>query len=302
MMTHHGEGPSMFRSEGGPVRNENYTRIEQALWFMERHHQEQPSLEEMAASVNLSKYHFQRVFTRWAGITPGRFLQTLTLDHARRLLEDSHSVLDTSLEVGLSGPGRLHDLMVTHEAITPGQFKSRGEGLRIAYGFHGTPFGEFLVMLTDRGICGMAFVGPAGREATLAEAAAPWAQAALVEEPGRTAATVARVFRGPAAGGGPPLHLVLHGTNFQVRVWEALLRVPAGGVTTYEGLAARIGRPGAARAVGQAVARNPVAYLIPCHRVIRKLGVLGGYRWGAGRKRLLLAWEAARTGSQAASA
>jgi AraC family transcriptional regulator of adaptative response/methylated-DNA-[protein]-cysteine methyltransferase len=276
---------------------EDYRRIEHALHFLQQHHLEQPSLEEIAASLKLSKYHFHRLFSRWAGISPHRFLQYLNLAHAKAGLASNQSLLDATYDAGLSSPGRLHDLFVTFEAVTPGEFKRGGSALLIEYGVHPSPFGECLLALTGRGICGLAFVPPGGRMAALQDLQRAWPHAALQENPARTAPVAARIFPGPGGGTGSPLHLVLHGTNFQIKVWEALLHVPPGRVTTYGELAGRIGRAGAARAVGQAVARNPVAYLIPCHRVIRAMGVVGGYRWGAERKRIMLAWEAARAGS-----
>ncbi len=279
------------------MRSEDYRRIEQAMGYMEAHDLEQPSLEEMAASVNLSKYHFQRLFTQWAGISPGRFLHCLTLHHAKRLLGAQQSVLDTSLDAGLSGPGRLHDLFVTYEAVTPGEYKRGGAGLSIAYGFHATPFGECLLGATGRGICALTFVRGGDREGALAELRARWPRATLGEAPERTGPLAERAFGGQGADR-PALHLVLHGTNFQVKVWEALLRIPPGTVATYGAVAAAIGRPTARQAVGQATGRNPIAVLIPCHRVIRRMGVVGGYRWGAPRKRMLLAWEAARAAPQ----
>ncbi len=291
------------------MHSEDYRRIERAMQYMEQHYRDSPSLDELAASVGLSRFHFQRLFTRWAGISPGRFLHVLALQHAKGLLAGRESVLDAALELGLSGPGRLHDLFVTYEAVSPGEYKRQGEGLRAAYGFHRTPFGECLLAVTERGICGLSFVGAAGRPAALAELRERLPRAALHEDAPRTRPPVERIFGGAAAveggaedGAAPPLHLLLHGTNFQVKVWEALLRIPAGGTATYQDVAAQIGRPGAARAVGQAAGHNPIAYLIPCHRVIRKLGVPGGYKWGAERKQLLLAWEAARSATPAIAA
>jgi AraC family transcriptional regulator, regulatory protein of adaptative response / methylated-DNA-[protein]-cysteine methyltransferase len=275
------------------MHSQDYRRIERAMQYMEHHYRDQPSLDELAASVNLSRYHFQRLFTRWAGISPGRFLHCLTLQHAKGLLAERQSLLDAALETGLSGPGRLHDLFVTYEALSPGEYKRQGEGLEVAYGFHPTPFGECLVAGTGRGVCGLSFVGEAGRAAALAELRERLPRATFREQAQQTAPVAERIFGGAEAGGGP-LHLLLHGTNFQVKVWEALLRIPTGSCATYQQVAGQIGEPLAARAVGQAVARNPIAYLVPCHRVIRKMGLVGGYRWGEERKRLLLAWEAAR--------
>jgi AraC family transcriptional regulator of adaptative response/methylated-DNA-[protein]-cysteine methyltransferase len=272
---------------------EDYQRVEQSLAYLEAHYQQQPTLEEVASSVGLSEYHFQRVFTRWVGISPKRFLQFLTKEHARQLLDHSASVLDAAYQSGLSGPGRLHDLFVRCEAVTPGEYKLHGAGLQIAYGFHSSPFGECMVALTERGVCGLAFVSQGDRHDPLEDLRRRWAKADLVEDAHRTAPLVEQIF--PLAWGVEiaPLHLYLNGTNFQIKVWEALLRIPPGSLVTYEEIAAHLGRPGAARAVGRAVATNPVSFVIPCHRVIRKMGVLGGYRWGLPRKAAMLGWEMA---------
>lgn len=273
----------------------DYQRVEQALAYLQAHYPEQPSLAEVAGSVGLSEYHFQRVFTHWVGISPKRFLQYLTKEHARELLDRSASVLEAAYQSGLSGPGRLHDLFVTCDAITPGEYKLRGEGLVICYGFHSSPFGECMVAMTERGICGLAFVQQGDRQETIHDLRRRWVNADLVEEPARTAPVVEQIF--PLAFGQSiaPLRLYLNGTNFQIKVWEALLRVPLGALTNYQEIARSLGMPGAARAVGQAVGANPLAFIIPCHRVIRKMGVLGGYRWGAARKMAMVGWELART-------
>lgn len=274
--------------------SEDYERIARAIAYIETHAGEQPTLEEIAASVNLSEYHFQRLFSRWAGISPKRFLQFLTKENAKRLLHEQ-SVLDAAYAAGLSSPGRLHDLFVQAEAVTPGEYKTKGAGLEISYGFHPTPFGECLLAVTPRGICFLAFVDDGDRDTALAELKRDWEQAALTFDPTRTEPYVAQIFspgRQPDSGQAPlPLHL--RGTNFQMKVWEALLRIPAGSATTYEDLAARIGQPSAARAVGGAIAHNPVAYLIPCHRVLRKSGEFGGYRYRPERKKAILLRESA---------
>jgi AraC family transcriptional regulator, regulatory protein of adaptative response / methylated-DNA-[protein]-cysteine methyltransferase len=273
---------------------EDYSRIEKAILFLDGKFPEQPSLVEVAARVHLSPFHFQRLFKRWAGLSPKRFLQFLKADHAKRALERSSNLLDAAYAAGLSGPGRLHDLLVSVEAVTPGEFKRRGKGLEIAYGFHLTLFGECLLAATARGICGLAFVVDGDRGATLADLRGRWPGARLEEKPASTRPFVERIFPRRPSRAHRPLPLYLKGTNFQVKVWEALLRIPEGSVTSYQELAARLRRPRAARAVGNAVARNPVAFLIPCHRVIRRMGALGGYHWGPARKQTLLAWEAAR--------
>lgn len=267
---------------------EDYLRIEQAIQYLEAHYQQQPKLHEIAQSIGLSEYHFQRLFTRWAGISPKRFLQFLTKEGAKDLLKRSANLLDAAYTVGLSSSGRLHDLFVQTEAVTPGEYKARGAGLTIRYGFHPTPFGECLLGLTERGICHLGFTQN-GREAALSNLKTDWNGASLLEDSSATDALITRIFSVEHVS--TPIPLFLAGTNFQLKVWEALLRIPSGGVSTYESLAAEIGQPAAARAVGTAVGRNLVAVLIPCHRVIRKTGEFGNYRYGAARKKALLAWE-----------
>jgi len=269
--------------------NDDYQRIEKAILYLEANYQRQPELAEIAQAVGLSEFHFQRLFTRWAGISPKRFLQFLTKEGAKELLKRS-SVLEAAYGVGLSGPGRLHDLMVSTEAVTPGQVRAKGQGLEISYGFHETPFGEALLGLTARGLCFLGFVEQE-REATLNTLRGEWPYATLKQDQGRTTRLLPAVFG--AESPSQPLPLYLNGTNFQLKVWEALLNIPTGNVTTYEALAAAIGQPAAARAVGTAVGHNPIAYLIPCHRVIRKVGEFGNYRYGSARKKALLGWEAA---------
>jgi AraC family transcriptional regulator of adaptative response/methylated-DNA-[protein]-cysteine methyltransferase len=271
----------------------DYSRVESAIAFLERNFREQPSLRDIARSVHLSESRLHHLFRRWAGIGPKRFLELITLEHAKALLTESRSVLHASLESGLSGPGRLHDLFVTIDAVTPGEFKDRGAGLRIAHAFHPTPFGPSLIALTDRGICHLGFVTE-GRERAARALRAKWPGASFAEDPDAITAVARQIFPPAPRAADRPLSLLVRGTNFQVKVWEALLRIPPGAVICYEAIARDIGCPRAARAVGQAVACNPVAYLIPCHRVIRKIGALGSYRWGASRKRAMLVWEAAR--------
>jgi len=276
----------------------DYARIESALAFIEQNIEQRPGLAEAARSAGLSEFHFQRLFSRMVGISPKRYEQYLTKEAAKRLLQRSASLLDASYEAGLSGPGRLHDLFVSCEAVTPGEFKTGGQGLAIGYGFHASPFGECLIAVTARGVCGLCFVPPGSRALALESLAKEWRNAAIAEDAAGTGRIARRIFsrsgpRGRAAG--EQLPLLLRGTNFQIKVWEALLAIPPGSVATYEAIARRIDRAGSARAVGNAVGRNPIAYLIPCHRVIRGSGELGGYRWGTGRKRLMLAWEAERS-------
>jgi AraC family transcriptional regulator of adaptative response/methylated-DNA-[protein]-cysteine methyltransferase len=271
-------------------RSEDYQRIEQAILYLDNHYQRQPELKEIAEGIGLSEYHFQRLFTRWAGISPKRFLQFLTKENAKALLKRSSGVLEATFEVGLSSPGRLHDLLVATEAVTPGEVKSRGAGLTIRYGFHPTPFGECLLGLTERGICHLGFVQES-REQALQTLKAEWRLARLEPDPDATQALITPIFALEERA--TPLPLFLSGTNFQLKVWEALLRIPTGNVSSYGLIAAQIGQPKAMRAVGAAVGRNPVAVLIPCHRVIRGLGEFGQYRYGAVRKKALLGWEAA---------
>jgi AraC family transcriptional regulator of adaptative response/methylated-DNA-[protein]-cysteine methyltransferase len=275
----------------------DYQRVEQAILFLEENAHRQPDLSEVAAHVGLSEYHFQKLFSRWAGISPKRFLQFLTKENAKDLLSRS-SVLSAAFEVGLSGPGRLHELFVQCEAVTPAEYRSRGTGVEIAYGFHPTPFGDCLLALTGRGICFLGFV-EGDRKTALDQLRSDWTNARLQEDPSRTAPLVESIFTS-LAGTSPAHHepgsfsLHLRGTNFQIKVWEALLRLPPGAVTSYEVLAGQVGSVKSARAVGNAVARNPVAFLIPCHRVLQKAGGFGNYRYGPARKQAMLGWELAR--------
>ena len=274
--------------------SEDYQRVEQALQFLEQNLQHQPELKEVAESVGLSEYHFQRLFTRWVGISPKRFLQFLTKERAKQMLERSGNLLEVAYQAGLSGPSRLHDLFVTCEAVTPGEFKSRGAGLDIVYGFHASPFGECLLAVTWRGVCYLAFVLQGDRLAALEGLKSSWKRARLTEDPDQTRPLVSQVFAPFWGGKTAPLNLFLKGTNFQIKVWEALLRIPPGQVVSYGDIAAHIGMPGAARAVGAAVGQNPIPVIIPCHRVIRKMGEFYNYRWGAARKKAILGWEMAR--------
>ena len=273
-----------------PETSLDYRRIALAIRFLDAHVVEQPSLEEVARAVGLSPFHAQRLFTRWAGISPKRFLGLLTVGHAKAALQAGESVLDATYEVGLSGPSRLHDLFTTYEAMTPGEYKEQGARLVIRYGVHPTPFGDGLLLATERGIAGLSFLDDNPDEA-LDEARAAWPLSRLVEDQDGTAALIAPLFAGD--DGARP-RLLLKGTNFQVKVWSALLRVPPGRVVSYLDLASAIGQPRAVRAVGAALACNPLGYLVPCHRVIRATGALGDYRWGRVRRRALLAWEAAQ--------
>lgn len=273
---------------------EDYARVERAILFLEQNYQRQPELREIADNVHLSEFHFQRLFRRWAGISPKRFVQYLTLEHAKQLLADSRSVLEAAYDAGLSGPGRLHELFVNIEAMTPGEYKAQGAGVRISFGFHPSPFGECLLAITERGICGLGFVDAGGRAQLLRDFQSRWPGSQWQPHARLTQPYLTRIFGGEKRDEDRPLTLVLQGTNFQIKVWNALLKIPVGAVISYQDLASSVGMPSAARAVGSAVGRNPVAYLIPCHRVLRKFGATGGYHWGAARKKAILAWEAAR--------
>ncbi len=280
------------------VWRRDYARIEKALLYIERNIERNPDLAEVAREAGLSEFHFQRLFSRMVGISPKRYGQFLRKETAKAVLGGARDLLNASWDAGLSGPGRLHDLFVTCEAVTPGEYRSRGRGLTIRYGFHPSPFGEALIAVTDRGICGLSFAAPGERAGVLERLRKDWSRATLVEDLEGTAGMVERIFaEEPRAQA--PLTLYLRGTNFQVKVWEALIRIPPGSVTTYGEVARIVGRPGASRAVGTAVGSNPVAFVIPCHRVIRRSGGIGGYRWGVERKRLILAWEAEQAGKRA---
>lgn len=276
----------------------DYQRVSRALAYVAEHTQRQPELSDVAEHVGVSEFHLQRTFTRWVGISPKRFLQHLTLAEAKRSLEASQSVFDAALDAGLSGPGRLHDLFVTYEAVTPGEYKNRGSGLQIAYGFHQSPFGEYLLLCTERGVCGMEFVDPPSREDVLADARRRWPAAELTQSPERTGLFHQQIFALHDAHpeSGQPLRLFLCGTRFQLKVWQALLSIPYGHVVTYQQVATHLGystRGSAARAIGTATGENAIPWLIPCHRVLRKNGLLGGYRYGEARKLAMLGWEAA---------
>ena len=274
--------------------NTDYERVEKAILYLQENFRKQPQLEEIAAGIGVSKYHFQRLFRRWAGISPKRFLQYLTGQYVGHLLRDSHSVLDASLEAGLSGPGRLHDLVVNLHGVTPGELKSDGEGIVIRHGIHPSPFGDCLIAVTDRGVCGLAFqTGPDWGQ-TLAEHKTRWPKARFLRDRAATGTIAERIFsdRDNAARG--PVDLFVKGTNFQFKVWEALLKIPPGTLVSYADIARLIDQPKAARAVGSANAKNQVALLIPCHRVIRESGIFGEYRWGTTRKLAMFAWERAR--------
>ena len=272
----------------------DYEMVRRAIAFISEQWRAQPEIDAIAEAAGVSATELHHLFRRWAGLTPKAFLQALTLDHARALLRDSASVLDATFEVGLSGPGRLHDLFVTHEAMSPGEWKSGGEGLTIHYGFHPSPFGTALIMATERGLAGLAFADPGEDKAALADMQRRWPKATYVEDAARTAPLARRIFDQELWRPDQPLRVVLIGTDWEVRVWEALLKVPMGRLTTYSDIAAKVCTPAAARAVGAAVGKNPVSFVVPCHRVVGKSGALTGYHWGITRKQAMLGWEAGK--------
>lgn len=276
-------------------QSERYRRIARAISYIELNFRAQPGLDEIARSIHLSRYHFERLFKDWVGITPLQFLHFLTLDYAKQQLREAKSVLDASIEAGLSGPGRLHDLFVTFEAMSPGEFKRLGAGLEVRYGLHPTPFGPCLLAFTNRGICHLAFLDDTDTAQGLAlhDLAAGWPHAMLVQDRRGSASLVSQIFERRPTNRNRPFHLLLKGTNFQVNVWQALLTIPTGRCISYQDLATRLNRPRAFRAVASAVAANSLAYLIPCHRVILKTGRIHQYRWGTARKKALIGWEAA---------
>lgn len=274
----------------------DYGRVCRAISYLTENWRDQPPLDDVAAHVNLSPFHFQRLFKRWAGISPKEFLQALTLDHARLMLRDSASLLDTALEVGMSGPARLHDLFVDHEAMTPGDYKRKGAGLTMTYGFHDSPFGRALIVTTLHGVAGIAFADDESQEQdVLEDMIARWPAAEYRHDPAATAPAASRIFDPDKWRQDDPLKLVLIGTDFEVRVWETLLKLPMGRAVTYSDIAAHVCTPKAARAVGSAVGRNPISFVVPCHRVLRKDGGLGGYHWGVTRKQAIIGWEMGRT-------
>jgi AraC family transcriptional regulator of adaptative response/methylated-DNA-[protein]-cysteine methyltransferase len=277
----------------------DYDVVRRAIGHIRGHWREQPEIEAIAEAAGVTPTELHHLFRRWAGLTPKAFLQALTLDGARQLLRDYASVLDATYEVGLSGPGRLHDLFVTHEAMSPGEWKSGGEGLTVFFGFHPSPFGSALVMATERGLAGLAFADPGEERAALADMKARWPRAAYVEDSARTAAIARRIFDSSQWQHDNPLRVVLIGTDWEVRVWETLLQIPMGRLTTYSDIASKIHKPAAARAVGTAVGKNPVSFVVPCHRVVGKSGELTGYHWGITRKRAMLGWEAGQVGAAA---
>jgi AraC family transcriptional regulator, regulatory protein of adaptative response / methylated-DNA-[protein]-cysteine methyltransferase len=273
----------------------DYEVVRRAIEKISLDYRDQPSLEELAAEVGETPLGLQKLFTRWAGLSPKAFLQAVTLNHARRLLDDGLPLLDASYEVGMSGPGRLHDLFVTHEAMSPGDYKTRGAGLTIRYGWHISPFGVALIMVTDRGLAGLSFNDAGQEKEAFADMSGRWPNADFVEDMSATAPYAARIFDPARWREDEPLRVVLIGTDFQVSVWEALLKIPMNRARTYSQIAGEIGRPKASRAVGAAIGANPVSFVVPCHRALGKSGALTGYHWGLTRKRAILGWEAGQT-------
>jgi AraC family transcriptional regulator of adaptative response/methylated-DNA-[protein]-cysteine methyltransferase len=272
----------------------DYEVVRRAIGHIRGHWREQPEIETIAEAAAVTPTELHHLFRRWAGLTPKAFLQALTLDGARRLLRDSASVLEATYEVGLSGPGRLHDLFVTHEAMSPGEWKCGGDGLTMRFGFHPSPFGQALVIATERGLAGLAFADGGEEAKVLADMKHRWPKASYVADQARTASIAKRIFDSSQWRPSEPLRVVLIGTDWEVRVWDALMHIPMGRVATYSGIAQKICTPAAARAVGAAVGKNPIAFVVPCHRVIGKAGDLTGYHWGLTRKRAMLGWEAGK--------
>lgn len=282
----------MQRSTTPFIDSRDFRRIARAIRFIDAHYREQPRLAAIASHAGLSEFHFNRLFRRWAGVTPRQYLAHVTARAARGVLGGAASVLEASYAVGLSGPGRLHDLLVTLDAVTPGELKALGAGLEIRYGFTPTPFGTALIASTARGICHLGFHDRGSERAAVRALAAAWSRARLVRSDQSARTVAAGIFGAEGAPPAAPLRLAVRGTNFQLKVWQALLEVGARGPTTYAEVALAAGVPGAERAVGNAVGANPVAWLIPCHNVLRTDGSLGGYRWGEERKRAMLTFQA----------
>ncbi len=276
------------------AKRQDYETVRRAIEYLTKKYREQPEVEAVAAAMKTDPRTLNDLFRRWCGLTPKAFLQAVTLDNAKRLLASSPNILETSYELGLSGPGRLHDLFVVHEAMSPGEWKSGGEGLEIRYGFHPSPFGTALVMVTKRGLCGLAFADPGKEGIALKDMRSRWRNAHYVEDSAATADIAARIFQSERWKPDTPLRVVLIGTDFEVRVWETLLKVPLGRAATYSDVARRIGKANAPRAVGAAVGKNPISFVVPCHRIVGSNGALTGYHWGLTRKRAMLGWEQAK--------
>lgn len=271
----------------------DYNRIERAIHFIEENFQYQPRLKEIADHVALSEFHFNRLFSKWAGTSPQRFMRFLTKEFAKEKLAQSDNLLDATFESGLSSTSRLHDLFVSYEAMTPAEFKAKGEGLTIYYGIHETPFGECLIALTGRGITDLRFLENENKEQIIEQLKEDFSKAEISSDNNLTQPFIDQIFY-ETENTDTPITLLLRGTNFQIKVWEALLRIPFGQMVSYDAIAQAIGKPGASRAVGTAIGSNRLGYIIPCHRVLQKVGGIGGYRWGTIRKKAIIGWEMAR--------
>jgi AraC family transcriptional regulator of adaptative response/methylated-DNA-[protein]-cysteine methyltransferase len=274
----------------------DYDSVRRAIGFISEHWRAQPTIESMADAAGVTPDELHHLFRRWAGLTPKAFMQALTLDHAKGLLRDSASVLDAALDSGLSGPGRLHDLFVTHEAMSPGEWKTGGAGMTLRYGFHPSPFGTAIVIASGRGLAGLAFADPGEEQSAFADMQRRWPRATYLEDRDGTAALAQRIFDTRMWRADQPLRVVLIGTDFEVRVWETLLKIPMGRAVSYSDIATKIKSPKASRAVGAAVGKNPVSFVVPCHRALGKSGALTGYHWGITRKQAMLGWEAGQVG------
>lgn len=274
-------------------QNINYYRIEQAIKFLEDNFQRQPELDEVAEKVHLSPFHFQRIFTEWAGISPKRFLQFLTVDFLKEKLQEARNISEAAESAGLSSQSRVYDLFTTLEAVTPQEYKKSGAGIRVEYGLHETPFGQCLIGVTERGICWLSFLSTSDSKSEIETMKAHWHNSVFHQDQNLTEQLVNQIFLRPIDTKSK-LHLFVKGTNFQIKVWDALLKIPSGSVTTYQGIAEKVESPRAMQAVGSAVGSNHIAYLIPCHRVIRKDGILGEYRWSSTRKKSIIGWEMAK--------
>jgi AraC family transcriptional regulator, regulatory protein of adaptative response / methylated-DNA-[protein]-cysteine methyltransferase len=276
----------------------DYDSVRRAIAFISERWRTQPTIEAMAEAAHLTPDELHHLFRRWAGLTPKGFMQALTLDHAKGLLRDSASVLDAALETGLSGPGRLHDLFVTHEAMSPGQWKAGGAGMTLRFGFHPSPFGTALVIASERGLAGLAFADPGEEKAALTDMKGRWPHAIYIEDYLATAPLAQRIFDKKLWRADQPLRVTLIGTDFEVRVWETLLKIPMGHAVCYSDIAKKIDSPKASRAVGAAVGKNPISFVVPCHRALGKSGALTGYHWGITRKQAMIGWEAGQVGMQ----
>jgi AraC family transcriptional regulator of adaptative response/methylated-DNA-[protein]-cysteine methyltransferase len=275
----------------------DYDSVRRAIAFISENWRTQPTIEAMADAASVTPDELHHLFRRWAGLTPKAFMQALTLDHAKALLRDSASVLDAALDSGLSGPGRLHDLFVTHEAMSPGEWKTGGAGMTLNYGFHPSPFGTAIVMASGRGLAGLAFADPGEEQSAFADMRRRWPRAGFVEDHAGTASLAQRVFDTKLWRADQPLRVVLIGTDFEVRVWQTLLKIPMGRAVSYSDIATNISHPKASRAVGAAIGKNPISFVVPCHRALGKSGALTGYHWGITRKQAMLGWEAGQVGA-----